>query len=953
MKAKLLRILPIAVILAILIAVVIPFGPGMVYAAPSDRYWVGGTGNWSQIAHWDYHSGGVGGDPIPDTETNVYFDAASFTGGGQTITAHGDYTCHDMIWTGVTNTPSFAGGSGHTMTITGSLTLDSGMIVSVADAPTFVFTSTGVETITIAGRLSVVTSGSITFNGTNGQWTLQDDLDYNEQNITLTKGSLITNNKNITCETFQSETTNTRSITLGSSIITCEDGTGTNGGWKVDGLTGLTFDSGTSTINAEMSWDGASALFGGTGSLTYYDVNLEMYDCLGVAYSHKIEGVNTFHNLDIEWDVITHPEYNGILKLSDNLTITGTLTINGYSQATRILMRSDTILTPRTLTAAAIVASNVDFLDITGAGAASWDLSAITGGAGNLGGNSGITFTAPGNHYWVNNSDNWSSAGAWSSSSGGAGGYGIPLPQDTAIFNDKSFTVATRTVTIDVPYIGNVNSVDVINNPNIYSATTINVYGELVLGTHSWTAINGTYFYTRDQPFFNTGSTTLTGDLYIFANGTTCTLSNNLIITGTLYHRAGTFDALTFDITAGYFDSSTTTYTRVLSLGTGTHTFNGTAAASKWNFSATNNTLQANTATIVLTNATANAQTFTGGSGITTYNILRIQGDGNYQLTFNSANTYNKVIIDRSVASKTIAGNYTLTVTGGFFVPLAGVRVVTITNTDFTKASGLVVCDYLTISGSAAGGGATFYAGAHSTDSGGNSGWIFGSIAAPAITTVSATLITGVAATLNATVTSIGGYPAIDVGFEYGKTNAYGTYTAFQIGIAGIGAVTGRRITALESSTLYHYRAIVRFNEADYIYGADATFTTAASSSSSGTTGVPLVTTVPPDIPNMYVEGETGGLFGLEDFVNPALATAGIPEALFWYTIAFVVAIVLGFIAFGYTRQLIVQAVVSGVVMALFCGGGVLGDGLIPYWTVFIFIIEAVMMVVIQEKVSV
>ena len=87
--------------------------------------------------------------------------------------------------------------------------------------------------------------------------------------------------------------------------------------------------------------------------------------------------------------------------------------------------------------------------------------------------------------------------------------------------------------------------------------------------------------------------------------------------------------------------------------------------------------------------------------------------------------------------------------------------------------------------------------------------------------------------------------------------------------------------------------------------------------------GVSFVPAVPGAIPNMYDEGETGGLI-IDDAINPALAAADIPEAFFWYPVAFAIAIGLGFAAFGWTKQLIVQATVSSIVMACFAGGGVL-----------------------------
>jgi len=102
------------------------------------------------------------------------------------------------------------------------------------------------------------------------------------------------------------------------------------------------------------------------------------------------------------------------------------------------------------------------------------------------------------------------------------------------------------------------------------------------------------------------------------------------------------------------------------------------------------------------------------------------------------------------------------------------------------------------------------------------------------------------------------------------------------------------------------------------------------------------------DFPQMFDEGQTGGLI-FDDLINPALAESAIPQAVFWYPIAFFIAILAGFIVYGATQQLLAQALTSGVVMACFCGGGVLGDGLIPYWTVIVFAIEAGMILIMQE----
>ena len=55
----------------------------------ADYYWVGGTGNWSDISHWMTTSGGtVQHNTIPTASDRVFFDARSFTGPDQTVTVN-------------------------------------------------------------------------------------------------------------------------------------------------------------------------------------------------------------------------------------------------------------------------------------------------------------------------------------------------------------------------------------------------------------------------------------------------------------------------------------------------------------------------------------------------------------------------------------------------------------------------------------------------------------------------------------------------------------------------------------------------------------------------------------------------------------------------------------------------------------------------------------------------
>jgi hypothetical protein len=53
---------------------------------PTDRFWIGGSGNWSDTSHWAASSGGGGGLSAPDNTQVAYFDSLS---GGGTCTVDG------------------------------------------------------------------------------------------------------------------------------------------------------------------------------------------------------------------------------------------------------------------------------------------------------------------------------------------------------------------------------------------------------------------------------------------------------------------------------------------------------------------------------------------------------------------------------------------------------------------------------------------------------------------------------------------------------------------------------------------------------------------------------------------------------------------------------------------------------------------------------------------------
>ena len=120
-------------------------------ACGSGRYWVGGTGTWSQTNHWASASGGVGGCAIPTSADTAFIDANA---GGGTITVDQDVTVAALDTTGWTGTIAI-GTFG--LALTGNLVLAGGAF-TIGD-------STGVG-LSVGGSLTV--SGSAVLDGSAG-----------------------------------------------------------------------------------------------------------------------------------------------------------------------------------------------------------------------------------------------------------------------------------------------------------------------------------------------------------------------------------------------------------------------------------------------------------------------------------------------------------------------------------------------------------------------------------------------------------------------------------------------------------------------------------------------------------------------------------------------------------------------------------------------------------------
>jgi hypothetical protein len=695
----------------------------------ADRYWVLGTGSWdsTNTVNWSATSGGLGGASVPTASDNVFFDANSNVGTGAfTVTmANTPRVCNDFTASGLDGTMTLAG-TGIGLTVSGSLTFQATNFTrTYTGTTTFNATTTG-KTVTTNG---VTFGGSaVTFDGVGGEWTLGSALSCGA--ITVTNGTFSTSASNyaITATLFSSSNSIARTINLNASTISLSNSnfvlftTSTN----------LTLNAGTSTINGSNT----TATFAG-GGLTYYNV---AFTSNGLT-NPSITGANTFNNLTIAGKGGLSGGI-GVLSLSANQTINGTLTataVNGSAFRTQI--SSNTFNTTRTLTCAAVSLTDVDFRDITIAGAAS---PASGARLGDCKGNSGITFDAAKTVYYrQTGSANWGAAGSgsWSATSGGSADITMfPLAQDTAVFPAATYPASGSTTTVNANY--NIGTIDMSLRTSNTMTLATSTNGVLIFG--NWTngtgiTLSGTgsvSFIGRTTQQITSSAKTFTQLININTPNGSVTLQDALTQSSTNFTQLlnGSLDLNGFTYTVG------TRFTT----GTGTKniTFNGgTLICPDPNTTSFNNAVPSNftttagTGTGAISMTAATAKTFVGGGS--TFNCTLNQG-GAGALTITGSNTFSNITNTyKSTGATSILFTAATTSTfadwnaSGESTRLLTIGSVTAASHTLSKASGTVSADFLSISRSTATGGAGWYAGANSTDGGNNSGWIFTAPPAP------------------------------------------------------------------------------------------------------------------------------------------------------------------------------------------------------------------------------
>lgn len=432
-----------------------------VYA--DNYYWIGGSGDWSDISHWATSSGGsITHLTTPSAGDRVFFDANSFTGTNQEVTISGNIAfALDLSFVGVQFTPRLLAGTNTTLQIHGSLQLASDMVFDFLGNVEFAG-SGNVFSIDFAGHDA---GSNLIFSG-DGTWNIAGNVNVSNT-IEFNSGTLNLNNSRILCEYFHSNTSNQRILNFSNSEI------------RIFGRTndpyflGSQFNSYSIEINTT-NWESTSE-----NSHIFLENDYAKIWLIGSG--NPVFGSITANNPTGNFGIIHYQQFP-----NQQITIVGNLEIRNNGQLyTNLEISGDIILAPakryefqsgkdfrlRSIRASADC-GNIISVRASASGEVArifstenytisfvslQDMShqGMTGTVNNglnLGNNPGwvINEKATETLYWVGNNEVWSNPANWSFASGGAGSGCIPTIVDNVVFDDNSFQNNNQLVQVDI-----------------------------------------------------------------------------------------------------------------------------------------------------------------------------------------------------------------------------------------------------------------------------------------------------------------------------------------------------------------------------------------------------------------------------------------------------------------------------------------------------------------------
>lgn len=335
--------------------------------------------------------------------------------------------------------------------------------------------------------------------------------------------------------------------------------------------------------------------------------------------------------------------------------------------------------------------------------------------------------------YWVGGTNTWNTSTArWSATDGGASGVSIPTASDRVFFTAASGAVTVTTsgsaVGRSINFTGFTGTFAGTNNISIGDGTAgTNVFSSGM--TLTW---NGNFRIasTTTGNTLTTNGKTMPGAIVINGVGGDLILQDNLTVTNGITLTNGTFNTNAKTVTTSIM-SLNNTNTRVLTIT------NSTINCNQWASTGSGMTVNASGSTIIM-NSTSSVPDFNGGGY--TYNNVQLFAktgiqptviDSNFTCSLLTLSATGGVAVVFSIVNGVTITFSTLSANGTLGNLLSIISNLAGTAVNFSCPSGTISCDYLVLKDNHAAGGASFYAGANSTNVSGNTGWTFTAPPAP------------------------------------------------------------------------------------------------------------------------------------------------------------------------------------------------------------------------------
>jgi len=734
---------------------------GITFDAPKTVYWnLAGTQSWSSTGWATTNTGAPAVNNFPLAQDTAVFTEAGAAGTINIDSAWfiGAITMADGV-SNRTTAMTLTFNTSAQINIFKNITLFSNLTISGTAGVLYFYGQGTTQTITSAG---VTFTNSITIISPSGTVQLLDNLTTNGT-VQLVSGTLdlSSGNRTLTCNTFSSSNSNTRSISFGTGNITLT-GSGTTV-WGMATATNFTY-TGTPIVNCTYSGSTGTRIVsnGGTAGITeansvsfnisagtdifafsvgssYKNINFTGFSGTFTNATRTIYGnltISSGMSLDAGTSTTTFAATSGTQQITTNGKTLDFPIAQNNPGATLQLQDNLTMGSTRTftLTAGTLDLSSGNRTLSTGLFSSSnSNTRAISFGTGNI--------TLTGNDasiFFIRVADNFTYAGTPTVNftySGSTGSRSIEFGSTSGgtESNCLNFNISAGSDIFQVTggasggAYGNINFTGFTGQLN--SATANRILFKNIIFSSGMT-INSSSFGFEFKATSGTQQITSNGktlDLPITINGVggTVRLEDALTMgsTRTLTLNNGTFNANNYNVTTGLFSSSNSNV-RTLTMGSGTWTIQSSGNA--WDLTdSTNLTLNENTSTISMTSASA--KTFIG-SGNTYYNLN--QG-GTGALTIVGNNTFNNITDSAEPSTIQFTAGSTQTV-NNFTVSGSSGNLITLESTVpgsvwyLTKTSGTVTVTYCDITDSDANGGATFNC-INGVNGGNNTGWNFSS----------------------------------------------------------------------------------------------------------------------------------------------------------------------------------------------------------------------------------